>query len=1107
MQKYLDKPQLKYYHILVGHETKHIIHPELFCARRAVEKDGQQVMTKDNYPKTYEIASLDLTDTTVTSWTSKNSHYGPLTGQEKGAINAVKKFINNQPEWKNMVVFHDTECRIDNKYSYGNHLHIVVATKITQLSKHAAYRSMQQQIIKLGGTCRMGHIKEWVESFVKYLAKDTEKQFLGANGDELREMYKECEAMTGQMEQWKIEDEDSVAPKRAAAFEYELENDAQTEERQVPKHLNDKAKSADTVQYIINLLKDNKDAVTIQHLLRKYPINSETGKALCHIALSQGGNKAFELAQNYLTELDTLKTPEELILELPDEITDYMTPRQSQAMFNSWAKYQNINRRKYTAIMQYLLGGRGKKRIGVFMHGRPDSGKTVFSNTIWGPVNTIVGRVTREPLFLFQDCPKKRILVAEEMAITIANIENYKSALSGATLQCSIKNKTPENCTPYMVMMNSNTTYRYHLDGDKIEAIEVRIFNYENLKPFKLLKKMTGNMHPKLFYDNVSPLSQEEEIRIRTGEGEWTDEPIGYGEEFTGNWEEIPRMSNVPAAPESPMYEPVTPDYTANDSQEHRLDKQDQIYWDNNDDIAQKTRQEIHPESQTEMEPDTDEYRHLRPAARAAATSPKTTVIYKTEEDGFKWWYLATDTDIGRECRYIRQKNAAMEDEENSMQTQSGTDPDTTIDPEKAKTWYDARKDAEWQAFTTKHARETEERKHAERAEQNEGMAPQELDVWEDREDDGENKENIPPSGSIIKRRRLEQAREDRAWKPERAPEEFKDITADCDPDEIDVRPFHRLIKHYRDNDRHTRFLSDGRVLVYCARLRDEYEESQLEERLETDYCGHDDSDDKVVLPDIVNPDQIVTYTLQKNPFTKKQDIRASLDNMYEQLNYYSFSALLTATASKPGRRQGDLPYSYEVTFQDEHKYRTRPIYDSKQGVEWLPRDTIWNYRGPVQGVVDPLDPDPVNSYFYDAHFDKTDTEDSSTITLIDTDGTIITRLRMPTVYWTHGRLIKDISIHSQDERDITNKKPDTVPIRLTDKETDDDYCAFKCMTYAQMYRLDKKETEYERYRLNHDTWRALSKMWEKIRMNQTDYSPNAKDATSNLYNMIYAFA
>lgn len=538
---------IKYYHIIVGHKTVNILHPELFGPRGKIIKDGKEVLVNGQWPKTYDIDSWNLTNELVYKWASKSQHYNALDNQQKRIINTIKKFLN-EPQWSVLLVFHDTECR-DSKtkhtYRYGNHLHIILETTKTQFSKDNLYRAMQGAICNIGGTCTLKPVLDTMDGLIKYLAEDPEKMFLGTNSDYLKDLFKDSENLQAttttegeELAPHQPQEEKRKNIKFVSEVKAKTGEDEEIPPDSLPTNLTKTTKSADYTQFMIDLIKKNKDCQDLTTLACKYGLETETGKAICHIALSNQGQKIFQLALRKIQEEDDSKPIGDAVKNLPEKMPGYMSIEHSQAMLNAWCREQGINARKFVATMQMLLEGASYKKVGLYLQGAPNSGKTALTNNMWGCMGRLVGKITKEN-FLFQDCAGKKIIVGEETTITVANVERYKDLLSGATVKVEIKNKAPEDCTPQIVMLNSNNRYNQNIGGTAAEAIRVRVYMYEGLRRSTILKNMTGHFHPRMFYDGVTPVSQDEIYKLLQNTGEWTDEAVGWGEEYTGDWTEI----------------------------------------------------------------------------------------------------------------------------------------------------------------------------------------------------------------------------------------------------------------------------------------------------------------------------------------------------------------------------------------------------------------------------------------------------------------------------------------------------------------------------------------------------------------------------------------
>lgn len=623
MEAYLTKPVKRYYYLLIGHKSKPFIHPRLFLPRcEAVDREGNKVYAGEkNYVKSFVLDEYQILEKLVSSWASNNTALTQIPQIEKNIINSIKVFMNHD-DFRVCASFHDNPCDELNQFAMGNHLHMILETTLEIVYNHSAYRGEYSNMKKYGGYCTLKHIRGDVMGFMHYLTKDKKKVFLGSNSQELLTMYNNSLQDTAALLQWHLEDAENPDNKPRSAdsvpWEYDTVTDSglpayarssgskthDTDNENpfndgpsptVPVHLR-RDNAAQSVKFMTELIRKYPRARDINQLIGQLGSESEEFSALCHAASTPAGRTSFTIALNQIMMEMNSKHPAQLIQELPEKIAHTMTIKHSQAMFNAWAIHQKISPRKYTCIMRLLLSGAGQKRIGVYLQGAPNSGKTVLTNTLWTPIKDLVGRLTKDN-FIFQDCGGKRIVIGEEIAITKANVERFKDLMSGAVLKCERKCTTPVDCNPSMVMMNSNSVYRKELDRQQIAALSVRLYNFEGLRSFNLMKRMYNNLHPRLFFENVPEPTDDEIEALRTNTTEMFDmSPIGFGQVFTGSWSEI--------------------DHTEEDNMDLNVKTPDNMYTEvhamsSDEDLTAYETETVGPRS-----PDTDEEEAAKEAER-----------------------------------------------------------------------------------------------------------------------------------------------------------------------------------------------------------------------------------------------------------------------------------------------------------------------------------------------------------------------------------------------------------------------------------------------------------------------------------------------------------
>lgn len=264
-----------------------------------------------------------------------------------------------------------------------------------------------------------------------------------------------------------------------------------------PGHLNNE-KMAQTVVYMTELVKKYPQAKSLTDMITSLTPESTEWRAVCTVAGASNGQKIFQIAKSQVTKENQEKPVMEQIKALPDVMKDYMTPHHSLAMLNAWLLEQAISPRYWYCLMNMLLRGLAIKKIGIYLHGESNSGKTMLSNSTWDCLASIVGYTTRDN-FMFQDCAGKKIVVAEECAITQGNKDKFKSLMSGSQTTCERKNKEPGFCKAELVMMNSNVKIQHNLPQEDVKTFKTRMYEFNDLRKSTVLKDCYGLFHPKMY--------------------------------------------------------------------------------------------------------------------------------------------------------------------------------------------------------------------------------------------------------------------------------------------------------------------------------------------------------------------------------------------------------------------------------------------------------------------------------------------------------------------------------------------------------------------------------------------------------------------------------
>lgn len=538
----------KFMHLIVGHQTDNFLTESCFIARHKVfDRNGEIVWLhrENKIQKSYQMDDEQLRDEVVSYWQSTQLVLSSMDSKQRAVVNALKALANSSSDWNILLVYHDKQSGKSDldKYCYGNHVHAILHTKKQVMSDDPMYKKLRRAVTGISGWCKLAPIYGDVISAASYLACDEEKTFLGANSQELLDLYNQASKLK-KTNPWNLGDDDEYQlPQRKRNIQGVTDSPPEgalavlggPTASKVPKHISGD-KTIDTVKYIGTLLEKYRQVRTLKQLLVELDPDTEEFRAVCNVCTTSQGKEAFNIAMTRREAQLEAQSPAQLISSLPDNIKGHLNPRQSQAFFNAWCLEQNIKPKYLGAVYRTRLSGLGHKKIGIHMCGEPNSGKTVLTNTIFDPVREIVGKVTKSDNFAFMDCVGKRVVVGEEVAITAANVERWKELMGGATVMVEVKNKPSGECNPYIVCMNSNMAYSTQLDTLQGRAMKIRLFAFDKLKRSDVFKQLPAALHPGLFFYQW-PLESDDELRaIELGDMALFDNgPAGRGEIFDGD--------------------------------------------------------------------------------------------------------------------------------------------------------------------------------------------------------------------------------------------------------------------------------------------------------------------------------------------------------------------------------------------------------------------------------------------------------------------------------------------------------------------------------------------------------------------------------------------
>lgn len=260
-----------------------------------------------------------------------------------------------------------------------------------------------------------------------------------------------------------------------------------------------------------------------------------------------------EKERNSLTIWDSLVD----IADQKDPAAQTMNPWHTVAAINAWCLEQELPPMKILSLYYMLAKGLSHKRIGIYMQGAPNSGKSTMTTNMWEGLTHLCGKLVNDN-FPFQLCGDKKIILAEEFAIDSSNIDRIKQLMSGGKVKVERKNTHAAECQPSMVLFNSNVRLAHNLQSEQVKQMMTRVYLIENLKETMVFRKLYGNLDPRWLLCVVPP-TDDMILNLQQNTNDWDyNEQIkiqveggAYSVCLQDNWEDVDKqieMGNAVAA-------------------------------------------------------------------------------------------------------------------------------------------------------------------------------------------------------------------------------------------------------------------------------------------------------------------------------------------------------------------------------------------------------------------------------------------------------------------------------------------------------------------------------------------------------------------------------
>lgn len=197
----------------------------------------------------------------------------------------------------------------------------------------------------------------------------------------------------------------------------------------------------------------------------------------------------------------------ELAESFQDTKGQCISVKESTELLKDWCKFQNIDPTQFLRDIYDLMDQKLRKKNTLYLRGAPNSGKSYIARSLC-KASRFFGQISQGTAgyaFMWQDCLNKRLIEINEPYIDDCMIEQLKMVMEGLGCFVHKKNCADDWLRPTPVIVTSNPTLWTRLSHE--EAIRPRLIRYyENLKEFKRLKYVTGDLHPgcwKQLYDEL----------------------------------------------------------------------------------------------------------------------------------------------------------------------------------------------------------------------------------------------------------------------------------------------------------------------------------------------------------------------------------------------------------------------------------------------------------------------------------------------------------------------------------------------------------------------------------------------------------------------------
>lgn len=171
------------------------------------------------------------------------------------------------------------------------------------------------------------------------------------------------------------------------------------------------------------------------------------------------------------------------------QIADQQSPDMKQfEIFNYIFHSNGVNPQEFATNLKSILNKSINKINALRIIGTPNTGKSLIANCIVEPfITCYMNNHASENEFYLSNMLNKGVILCEELYITIATAEDFKSVLGGQPIDVSKKHNEKQllSRTPVIITSNYSKFGRGHISPLDENALAIRCFNYYFTHPIK----------------------------------------------------------------------------------------------------------------------------------------------------------------------------------------------------------------------------------------------------------------------------------------------------------------------------------------------------------------------------------------------------------------------------------------------------------------------------------------------------------------------------------------------------------------------------------------------------------------------------------------------